>query len=434
MPQGAYNLSDVKPIGAYSLSDIGPAAVSAEDFAPTNLPYKGQRVPGDTFADKLRNAASVLGGEALGMVKGAAHSAINLGEMAANGGILGLMPTGLSDPMFDRARAATAYSDDPAQRFGGGLETAAEFAAPAVDVARLGLTAAEAAQALLRAAPAAIGKAGPLAADVLSEALPFGRVARRLLGHVLDSALSKTAAPAAEKAALDLSAVDLPAGWSVPRGAAADAPAALMPTGGWSMPAVDAPPAPPAADGPVPRLVKTPAPTINDALIAGLEDTRTPEPPARVTTPPPADLPPGYTPRTSAPKPKAAPKAPDSVAEPVDEPAKTVPNTRAYFLKPEAVIKAEKAAKAARAARPPAPKADVTVADLPASWQARVGQDLFPVTGDEGKAMLAGLQEEMATRGLTPGQAITAVSKNRTLPTQVRAQLIRALSQTGAAK
>ena len=159
-------------------SQIGPRKpVSAEDFAPTTLPYKGQRVPGDTFADKLRNAASVLGGEALGGLKGAAHSALNIGQMAVDAGMVpGVTPSGFNPamrtPVIQCAEADTAYGSDPAEQFGGQLEIAVELAAPALDVAKGGV-------ALAKAVPKLIQNVSPLALDIATHLIPGGSTIRR---------------------------------------------------------------------------------------------------------------------------------------------------------------------------------------------------------------------------------------------------------------
>lgn len=398
----------------------------AVDYAALAERARGPRRPvvadGDTFADKIRNAASVLGHGALGAVKGAAHTALDLGELAGNAGLLPGQIPGMPNVAVDAGRAATAY-DGTAERIGGGLETVAELAAPALEVGKLALAGGRA--LATRAAPLA-AKAGPLAADLVTEALPFGRVARKVLGHLLDSVT--TAAPAnaggrivpasgpkLEQVLADALAdlrkpsvapsVELPPTPTLPPGytprATAPAPAP---------PIVAPPPAAPVSG----RLVPAQTPSLSQSLTDALAETRQPAPPARVTLPPEPSLPPGYTPRTSAPKPKAAKIAAPIAAE---------PPKRAYFLKSEADLAAP-----ARAAAP-SPSGDIDPSALPAAWQKHIGQDLFPLTGDEGKAVADGLARELRNRGLSVGQAMMAVSKNPDIPVQFRQQILKSLSR-----
>lgn len=409
--------------------------VSAEDFAPDKdrpIWQASASLPGGTFAEKLKGAVSALGGEAIGALKGAAHSAIGIGEMAASG-IPGMMPTGLPDPVFAHARAATAYGTDPAERFGGGMETAAELAAPAMDFAKGGL-------ALAKTVP----RVPSLALDA-AEWLPVVgspiHKTRKILSLILDNAATSAKSSANAGGRLVTSPSNSSAAESELAAMLEELRAPQRPNSVELPPPAELPPGyTPRTDAPAPvavtpsanaggRLAQPSPPPVKQAITDALTELQQPTQPARVTLPPPPDLPPGYTPRASVPKPKAA-KMDAPKAEPDD-----APRARAYFLKPQAVIDVENAAKEAHAARMASKAtADIAVSDLPAAWQSRVGQDLFPVTGSEGKDMLAGLMDEMRTRGLTAGQAITAVVKNKTLPTQVRAQLIRALSMTPGAQ
>jgi len=151
--------------------------------------------------------------------------------------------------------------------------------------------------------------------------------------------------------------------------------------------------------------------------------------------PPPVTLPAGYVPRATVPKPKAAKMAAPG-SEPTPTPAApTEPPKRAYFLKPKDVIEAEKKMTAAREARQvkaaaPAPKTELRVGDLPASWQKHIGQDLFPLTGKEGDAVAAELAAELTARGMSRSEALMFVSKNKDLTVQTRQQLMRALSRS----
>lgn len=142
------------------------------------------------------------------------------------------------------------------------------------------------------------------------------------------------------------------------------------------------------------------------------------QPPARVTTPPQASLPPGYTPRTTVPKPKAAKPR----VTPTETP-KATPK-RAYFLKAVEEISDETGETAPRVTA----KGEIRQEDLPASWQSHTGQDLFPLTGEEGKAVVSELRQELKDRGMSTGEAMALVSKNKAIPVQIRTQLLRALN------
>lgn len=109
---------------------------------------QGQRVGGDTFSEKIYNAAKALGTTALGAAKSAAHTALDLGETAgglrnpfnpAGGTLSEAVDTlynkpGLSTAAFPAAREATAYANPntltDAEHVGAGLETAAEMFLP----------------------------------------------------------------------------------------------------------------------------------------------------------------------------------------------------------------------------------------------------------------------------------------------------------------
>ena len=397
---------------------VSPRTVSAEDFAPERdrpIWQASTSLPGGTFAEKLKAAASVLGGEAVGFGKGALHSALNIAEMASNP--VSTFSPEWRTPAIQAAERDTALSNDPAERFGSGLETAAEFAAPAMDVAKGGIALAKAAgPALRKAAP----MAGSIATDIALHKFGVGPIATPI--KIAVRALRSSAKNSGEI----LAGVKNPSSYEEWLAAEmAKKPADLLP----------------AVEG---RLVKDKAPSFEQMLADELASGEPAAAPAKVTLPPQPELRPGYTPRTTVPKPRpvAAPEPPAAApapapveAAPVEAPTvEEPPPQRAYFLKPQAVIDAEKAAKAEWAARHAAPKREITVADLPASWQSRIGQDLFPVTGQDGKELLGALRDEIKNSGLTVGKAIDAVSRNKALPTQVRAQLIRALSQTGAAR
>lgn len=92
---------------------------------------KGQVAPGATFSEKIGNAANMLRDAAVGFGKGAVHTGIDLAQLAANSGQFGVNAATMPSEIFDAARNRTAYTNT-AQRVGGGIETAAELALPAL--------------------------------------------------------------------------------------------------------------------------------------------------------------------------------------------------------------------------------------------------------------------------------------------------------------
>lgn len=133
---------------------------TTEEFTPP----KGQRVEGMSFADKIRNAASFLGDEVVGAAKGAAHTALDIGESTINAGAIpgqiptghGILPGALPNPAIQTGRSMTAYRpDNIGERVGGGLETVAEMAIPVAKT--------------IEAIPSAV-RAGRLFQDVMSVA------------------------------------------------------------------------------------------------------------------------------------------------------------------------------------------------------------------------------------------------------------------------
>lgn len=177
------------------------------------------------------------------------------------------------------------------------------------------------------------------------------------------------------------------------------------------------------------RLVRGSQPTVEAVISDALDDLNVPEPPARITTPPPADLPPGYTPRTSVPKPKAAPRAPVAPEPPVEPPA--APPKRAYFLR-------DVPAKVVEDAVAPSDLSDLS--QYPASWQPRTSQDVIPaarqtrtVASRKAAPVTAAEVDEVASslmaQGLSPSEAMQAVMRNRQLPPELRASLMTALGK-----
>jgi hypothetical protein len=357
-----------------------------------------------------------------GFGKGAARSVVGMLDLAAQSRMFPGLTEGLkaARPAID----ANTTAENAAQEVGGYMETGAEMAVPVTRLARAVPSAVKAASA---AAGPAVRTAGGAALDVAT-GHPL-RAAGKVLGFILDAA--KPAAKAAETVAprpiprytnTSLTPAEVPAGgFSLPparpvatpapravSGTGSAVPASIQAPGGFSMPPgtsrapVAAPPS---------RLVTAKALPVEEELAAALAEAPA-APMPRVTTPPPADLPPGYVPRTTAPKLKAAPKP---------EPAPAAPPKRAYFLKPEA--------EAAATSPSPTPSGTVAVEDLPAAWQNHVGQDIFPLTGKEGEAVAAELVQTLRDRGLSVSEAMMAVSKNKDIPVQMRQQLLKSLSR-----
>lgn len=120
----------------------------------SEAPPKGQTAPGSTFGEKIKNAADMLRNAPedlqAGVVKGAAHTALDLGSMVSSipvagpaltaagnavGGAVGKALYGTTaapveaPKAFEQARQDTAYSNTT-QRLGGALETVGESAIP----------------------------------------------------------------------------------------------------------------------------------------------------------------------------------------------------------------------------------------------------------------------------------------------------------------
>ena len=432
---------------SHLFSDEATPAVGEDVSHLFGAPPKGQTVEGDTFADKIRNAAAAIGSGAVGFAKGAAHTALDLGQQAIDAGMIPGTTSSFLNPAFEnpvlrKAQEDTAYTNTP-ERVGGAVETAAELAQPAMEAGKAGL-------ALVRAVPGAVAKIAPSvgpaldrigssalldAASYVAPPVRWGQTAARLLGKALDQITPAAAdvanaggrlvkagesgAKSAEQwisdALEELRQPAKPASVELP-------PPAELPPG--YVPRTEAPPVAPSpnAGG---RVVPAQTPTTTQVLSEALAEARAPEPPARVTTPPQVELPPGYTPRTSAPKPRTA--TPSQPA-PAAAPATPASPQRAYFLRSPEELADIAAAKAAPAAAP----SELTVHDLPEAWKGKVGQDLFPVTGAEGKEIAAAFRQEIAQRGMSPGEAMSLISKNKNLPTVVRSQLIRAIGKMGA--
>lgn len=344
----------------------------------------GVRVSGDSFADKIANAAGVLGHGALGVVKGAARSALHAAEAGINAGVIPGGIPGQGSPAIDYL-AQGVQPQDTAETVGGWLETGAELAAPAMEAGKLAIAggralatkaAPMAARAAAEAGPALTRIGNSTVLDFASHVPGIGtpihwaRTGAKVLGHVLDIAAEKAATKAAP--------------------AAANA-------GG--------------------RVVAAGEPTLQESLASALEELRAPAATPPVQLPPSPSLPPGYTPRATVPR-----AVPTRAAAPA--PTAAAPPKRAYFLKPESEISA-----AATPAPAIAPKAELAVSDLPAAWQNHVGQDIFPMTGAMGKEVEAALVSQLTERGVSVGKAMMDVSKNKDIPVQIKQQLLKALSR-----
>ena len=233
------------------------------------------------------------------------------------------------------------------------------------------------------------------------------RAAGKVLGYILDAA--KPAAKAAPPPVVPPRPVYTGTSMAPTK----------MPNVSFSMPAPRPPVQVPVVAPPAGRVVPPETPSINTALADALEALRAPKTPP-VELPPQVTLPAGYTPRATVPKPKPAKMA---APPPAQEPA--APPKRAYFLKSEE----ELATARAPSAPSPKPTGEIRIQDLPESWQSRVGQDLFPLTGAEGDAVAAELAAELSARGLSRSEALMAVSKNKDISTQARQQLMKALGR-----
>ncbi len=382
MPQNLASLVRAKHPGAYDdMDDVSlESAVRAkypgvyDDIPSANAPKPSERgVPaaGNTFSDKLASAADYLGQVKDRFVGSVGHVAkepavgatLAAATAAPFTGGLSLLPAAAT--MFAAGTAGAA----PAAIAKGEPEealTQGAYAAAGEGVMR----GAQAVPGLARGAAAMagklpIGKIGSVAADLATEALPFGRVARKVLSYALDAAKSAKLPPSA------------------------------MVSG---------------------RIVPAQSQTLAEVLTDALAETRASGMP-RITTPPEPSLPAGYTPRTTVPKPRAV-KMSGPTAAPVAEPP--AQPKRAYFLKSEADL--------APVESPPA-TGTIDPSELPASWQQHIGQDLFPLTGKEGAEVVTALADELRGSGMSVGQAMMAVSKNPDIPVQFRQQLLKSLSR-----
>lgn len=156
------------------------------------------------------------------------------------------------------------------------------------------------------------------------------------------------------------------------------------------------------------KLVPAEEPTLNDVIGKALDNLQKKAPPAKMTTPPQPELPAGYTPRTTVPKP-AAP--------------------RPYFLKPETVDDPTSAIQPQAATGPRATPQSVDYMQLPPSWQRNTLPASFAPKEIEGSGLAAAFREELVRRGISPGDAIPLVLQNKDLPVAVKTQLVSALEK-----
>lgn len=390
---------------------------------------KRKPVSAEDFVKPSTGWPAKLGDIGLGALKGLGSTAAGIAETAVNAGAIpGVLPAAFSpemrSPLFTRAEEATTAANTD-QRIGKGLETAAELAVPAFEVGKAGLS-------MAKAVPRLLGKAGPVAVEVASHIPVIGgpirlaRTASKVLGRVLD--LAGKEAPAAANT-----------GGRLVKGSKLTDEQALVNAleelrGGPTAPA--APIARPTSPLPPDRTghftLPKPKAMLNDAQIedfltrhggtgpaagpVAVPPRAAAPPPVRVTAPPEPSLPPGYKPRTTAPKLKAV--KPKALQAEIDK----APRKRAYFLKP--------IEESAAVVDDIEPTGSITPEDLPASWRSHTGQDIFPTTGAEGKELAEALRAELQDRGVSVGEAMAQVSKNRSIPTRERTQLIRALSQS----
>lgn len=215
-------------------------------------------------------------------------------------------------------------------------------------------------------------------------------------------------------------------------------------------------------------LVKTKAPRTEAAISDALRDIDTADVPQSVTLPPQPELPPGYTPRTTVPKPKpakmagpeaatiedqlrasldaqqtkpAAPKPRAERPEATKRPSErkrvdTSMGSGGYFLKkkPAPVVEAVEAADSAPVAARPEPRV-ITMDDLPEPWKQHTGQTL---TGHKSRTQAAKVPKISVTEvrdylresGLSAEEAIDALGRDRALPTAQRIRLVEAINKT----
>lgn len=164
------------------------------------------------------------------------------------------------------------------------------------------------------------------------------------------------------------------------------------------------------------RLAPKQTPSLQQELADALAEVAKPEQPRLVTTPPQAQLPAGFTPRSTVPKPKPA----RAIApEPAASPEAPAAPKRAYFLRPLSEMKASEGLPVERLGRP------VTIEDLPASWRSRTEQ--LSSGGKAGAELGAEALAELQQRGLSVPDALDAVAKNPALSPSQRLNLQSAL-------
>jgi hypothetical protein len=395
---------------------------------------------------------------AKGAAKGVGRSVLNVADMA---GRTGMFP-GLADSERTIRSAAGSHLDNTndAQRLGGTLETVAELALP---VLRGGKALAQGAVGAVKNA----GGVTPAVFDFATHFVPGGRYlrgGRQLLGSVLDA--SKPAASAVDDVAANVPAhfsgtgtpsralpkgggfsapprtgpteaeqaktaaeallerltgtgakAEIPSagGFSMPsaRAAAQAAPSAsavsgtgsaanIMPSGGFSMPAVLQKTA---AVAPTGRLAGKATATAEQEVVDAIAEALNKPAMPRVTTPPAAELPPGYQPRTSAPKPSAAAPKPKPSSD---------QGPRNYFLKSDAAPSA-------------APKGKpVTLDDLKGT-----SLEPSPITFEPrtigGSRLAKNAGTELKKAGVSPDEVIADIQSRTDLTADAKTKLLNAL-------
>lgn len=108
---------------------IDYAALAKANGAIQSQPSPDQPAPARSWLDTASDVWK-------GMLKGAAHTGIDLAQRVVDSGMIPSVNSASfpSSDLANRARAATAYTNTP-QKIGGGIETAAEMAAPALGTA-----------------------------------------------------------------------------------------------------------------------------------------------------------------------------------------------------------------------------------------------------------------------------------------------------------
>jgi hypothetical protein len=426
--------------------------VSAEDFAP---PRASKGWP------------ATIGDFATGLFKGvpAAFEFAKDAAMAGTGDVRALQRTGerlvgaagaqgeqfrkASQAIHHEGRRATIADAIQAQGYvaAGMLPFVGPAAASAGEAIGRGDTAEGLGEATALLAPLGASTALPYAGRAASAA---GRGAQAIAGHPLARAAARKAAEATPyigpiirdaqiKGAIADLAAEVRAGRAAPK---APTGPAVMPeptparmgygreSGRMGFGYEPEPAAPPVRVEPPPgtRLVRPEQAAVEPEIAAMLDEVRASEPvrppPARITTPPQAELPAGYTPRTNVPKPKPA-KAELPAAHPARKAAEAkAAKTKQASFTPEEVARA-KARLAERESAVESVPQTIDLQQLPTSWRTRTDQPIARLT----KAEVSSMADSMLAEGIDPAEAMSAVTQNPNLPPQLRTELMTALQK-----